>query len=102
MKRKIASRKLKRECDLCTKSFKKGEVYYRDRNVFEFMGEVMAFEYRICPKCKYKEEDRNRRWEKHKEKCEHPIIDTIWTVIPGEDVVKEPDHDECMICGQWV
>jgi hypothetical protein len=104
MKRKIASRKLKRECLCCNKSFVKGEVYYLKRVVFKEFGEIISYEYLVCPRCKYENE---RKGERHRQfvesgKCHHPITDTIWTTIAGEDFVKEPSHTECCICGEVV
>lgn len=104
MKRKIAYRKLKRHCSCCNKSFNKGECYYIKRVVFKEFGEIFSCEYLVCPRCKYKGE---RKAERHKRfiesgKCHHPITNTIWTTITGEDYAKEPSHTECCICGEVV
>ncbi len=60
MKRKIASRKLKRRCELCGKGFRKGEVYYKRRVVAVFDTAIYATEYLLCPRC---EECGNRMEE---------------------------------------
>lgn len=101
MKRKIASRRLKRHCISCNKSFEKGDVYYLKRVVFEEFGEVIAYEYLVCPKCKYKKEKHKNRFMVFLSngKCKHPVTEEIWRTIPGEDYVKEPSHTECSICG---
>lgn len=101
MKRKVASRKLKRECVRCGCNFKKGDVYYINRKVYADYDGVFADEYIYCAKCKYKIDDHNRRFERFKPHCKHPIIEEVWDYIPGE-AVKQPDHDECLICGKWV
>ena len=100
MKRLIAKRRLKRCCQECGKSFKKGDVYYKVRKVF--VDEIVcAFEFLICPKCKYKMEQHNKRYKKFQKHCEHPqeFIDTQWCYIPGE-CVKEPNYDYCRLCGK--
>lgn len=102
MNRRVASRKLARNCDVCHCGFEKGDVYYRDRRVFIEFGEVVAFERRLCPKCKYKEEDHGKRFEKFKSHCDHPITDVIWTPIYPGEAAMEPDHEECIICGQYL
>lgn len=103
MKRKVATRKLRRCCRTCGKGFKKGEVYYIHRKVFEYFYEIFAIENLICPKCKYREEKQKERYEQFKGKCEHPekFIEEIWDYIPGEAVM-QPDHDVCRLCGEWV
>ncbi|MEK5070526.1 hypothetical protein [Sporosarcina sp. FSL K6-1508] len=104
MKRKIASRKLKRTCIYCNKSFARGEVYYLKRLVFKFMGELAADEYISCSRCKYENERKGERHKRFVEsgKCHHPITDTVWTTMAGEDYVKEPSHTECCVCGDHV
>lgn len=104
MKRKIAPRKLKRTCICCNKSFVKGDVYYLKRVVFKEFGEIIAYEYLACAKCKYKGERHSHRFLAFISdgKCKHPITDTVWTTIAGEDYVKEPSHTECCICGEVV
>lgn len=104
MKRIIASRKLKRHCICCNKSFNKGEIYYLKRVVFKESGEIFSYEYLVCPRCKYENERKGERRKSFIEsgKCHHPITDTIWTTIAGEDYVKEPSHTECCICGEVV
>ncbi|MGG1480458.1 hypothetical protein ABE402_05910 [Bacillus smithii] len=102
MKRKVASRKLKRKCFSCGCNFKKGDVYYIDRKVFAYLDGVFAHEYTYCAKCKYKLEEHFRRFERFKPHCHHPIINTVWTPISGEEWRYEPDHDECLICGAWL
>lgn len=103
MKRKVALRKLKRKCFSCGCSFRKGDVYYIKRVVYTYCGEIAsADEYIYCAKCRYKIEEHNRRFERFKPHCHHPIIDTVWAPIPGEEWRYEPDHDECLICGEWL
>lgn len=103
MKRLIAAKRLKRRCSYCNRDFGKGDVYYRNREVFEEDGKIFAGEYVICPKCKYKQEQQDKRFNEFKRKCKHPqkFIDTVWRYIPGE-CVKEPDYDRCMLCGKIV
>jgi hypothetical protein len=106
MKRLIASRKLKRTCYSCDCGFKKGDVYYIKRFVYTDFEcheglDIIAYEYLVCPKCQYKQEHHKERLEQFKSKCHHPITDEKWSYIPGE-VVMQPDHDECLICGEWV
>lgn len=104
MKRKIASRKLKRTCICCDKSFIKGEVYYLKREVLEEIEGLIAYEYIICSKCKYKNERQKERYKKFIEsgKCKHLIIDEVWIRMVGEDFIKEPSHTECSICGEVI
>ena len=105
MKRLIATRKLKRTCEGCGKSFKKGEIYYKQRKIYFFEDgygsfKVLADEFLICPKCKYKKEQRLKRYKEFQKVCVHPerFIETEWSYIPGE-CVKEPDYDHCLLCG---
>lgn len=104
MKRKIASRKLKRHCICCNKSFLKGNIYYLKRVVFKEFGLVFAYEYLLCSRCKYENEHHNIRFKKFVESgnCHHPITNEVWRVMDGEDYVKEPSHTECSICGEVV
>jgi len=106
VKRKIASRKLKKTCANCNCSFTKGNVYYVKRKVFVIGGtfnksELFAYEVVICPKCKYKSKRHVERFESFKGKCHHPIVEEVWSTIPGE-IIMQPDHDECVICGKWL
>ena len=86
MKRLIASRKLKRTCTCCNRSFRRGEVYYKQRHVWEEDGEIYASEYLICPRCKYEIEQSTKRFEDYKLLCTHPdwAIETKYRYIPGE------------------
>ncbi|MFD2210701.1 hypothetical protein ACFSMW_13405 [Virgibacillus halophilus] len=102
MKREIASRKLKRKCGICSLGFKKGDVYYRQRKVYAANDEISAYEYTLCPRCKYKKSESLKRFIAFIEKCHHPITDEVWSTIPGESAVMQPDHVECMICGEWL
>ena len=101
MKRKIASRKLKRTCIRCNKSFVKSNVYYLKRTVFNFLEEIVVHEYILCPRCKYESERKKDRYENFVEsgKCHHPIREMVYTTMAGEDYVQEPSHTECCICG---
>lgn len=108
MKRKIASRKLKRTCIQCNCSFKKGDFYYVDRHFYEDIDhygdvEIIAFDNVYCSRCNHKNEKHILRFNSfiHSEKCHHPIKEEIWTPIPGEAVM-QPDHTECRICGEYL
>lgn len=100
MKRKVASRKIKRKCVHCNDSFVKGEVYYTKRVVFTEHGEVFADEYITCPKCKYKYERQAERYAVFIESgaCKHPVTDMVWRTMVGEDYAMEPSHMECFVC----
>lgn len=96
MKRKIALKNLKRTCVVCNRNFKKGEVYYIKRVVFNDDG-LYAQEYLQCPKCLHKEKERMKRFEKFKITCNHSIINDVWGFIAGE-CVKEPKYSQCALC----
>lgn len=102
MKLLVAKRRLKHGCDQCRKPILKGHVYHRKRKVFvdDIFGGVYGYSINYCPKCKYRNEQREIRFEKFKKVCTHPekFIKEVWTYIPGE-AVKEPSHCECMLCG---
>lgn len=100
MKRLVATRKLKRKCIYCDREFSKGNVYYKERKVFTDWV-VMAFETLMCPKCKYKQEQHDKRFKLFQNKCVHPdkFKETAWSYITGE-YVKEPDYDFCRLCGK--
>ncbi|MTI83473.1 MAG: hypothetical protein FH756_06095 [Firmicutes bacterium] len=102
MKRLIAKRKLKRKCDYCNRSFKKGDVYYKERTVIVW-DEITGVDVYICPRCKYEEERREKRFARFKESCKHPeeFREMQYSYIPGE-AVKEPSHEGCRLCGQVV
>jgi hypothetical protein len=103
MKRKIATRKLKRSCK-CGKTFKKGDVYYLERIVFAWGFEnkhLFSNEHLHCAKCRYRQLEHERRFELFKPKCPHPIVHEVWSYIPGEYVM-QPDHDVCQVCGEWI
>ena len=104
LKRKVASRKLKRTCIGCNKSFVKGDVHYVERKVFAEFGEIIAVEYVYCAKCKYHDENHVRRFKEFKKSgsCRHPVRDLVWQIIFGEDYAMEPSHEECLICGEVV
>ncbi|WP_052314810.1 hypothetical protein [Clostridium senegalense] len=82
-------------------SFSKGSVYYKKRIVTEDEGIVFAYEYLICPKCKYKVEQHEKRYKEFQKRCNHPkkFIDTEWHYISGESV-KEPYYEYCRLCGE--
>jgi hypothetical protein len=101
VKRLIASRKLQRKCSHCECSFVKGDIYYRERTVEADGVDVWSRENLKCPKCKYRSEQSQKRFEAFKAVCTHPIIDEIWDYIPGEAVI-QPDHSECRICNIWI
>ncbi len=102
MKRLTAKRRLRRTCDTCSRTINKGEVYYKERNVFA-CGGVIAFNRYICPRCAWKEQRHKERFERFKERCEHPerFWVTRYSYIPGEYVM-EPSHSECWLCGQRI
>ena len=54
-------------------------------------------------RCYYGREASKLRFNRFVMKCPHPekMRVTVWTYIPGE-CVKEPDHDECRICGRYI
>lgn len=105
MKRLVAKRKLQRKCIYCNAEFKKGNVYYKQRNVYTdwtAAGDiVIAWEYLVCPKCKWKEENSNKRFEGFKKICTHPyeFEETQYGYIPGEYVM-EPKYTYCGLCGK--
>jgi len=101
MKRLIASRKLKKTCFKCDKSFKKGDVYYIDRRIVYDEDDVCAYEDLICPKCKYKAEQHNMRIAQFKLHCKHPreFTEMVYEYIPGE-CVKAPAYEYCRLCEQ--
>lgn len=107
MQKKIASRKLRRTCENCGKHFLKGDVYYRKRIVnveYDYFTDepiVSAYEYAICPKCKYHKDQHNKRLAIFRKHCTHPIEfrNTFYGYIPGECVM-QPEYDVCMLCGQ--
>lgn len=101
MKRKIAKKKLQRKCITCGTSFKKDNVYYVERIVYTEYGGVSAYEYIQCPKCVYKDKEHKRRFDKFKPNCKHKLTYEVWSYILGE-CVKQPDHKECLICGEWI
>lgn len=106
-KKKIAKRKLRCKCKCCGKEFLKGNVYYKERIVAveeDFPIDktiILAYNSYLCPKCKYKQEQQNKRFLKFKGKCTHPekFIETKYDYIPGE-CVQEPQYDYCRLCGK--
>lgn len=104
MKKLIASRKLKRKCIYCNCNFVKNDIYYKKRNVYLDFGEIYATEFIMCSKCKYKTENQSERKRIFIEsgKCTHSLVGEVWRLIPGEDFVQEPSHEECFLCGKQV
>lgn len=102
MKRLIAKRKLRRKCDFCNRGFKKGDVYYKERIVIVW-DKITGVDVYICPRCKYEEERREKRFARFKENCEHPeeFREMQYRYISGE-AVKEPSHEACRLCGKTV
>ena len=103
VKKLVASRQLKRTCVQCDRTFYKGEVYYRERDIFEDAGFISASEFLICPRCKYHNEQWWKRFAEFQKKCVHPkkFVYTEYRYIPGE-YVQEPDYDHCSLGGQIV
>ena len=99
MKRLVAKRKLKRICDLCKRGINKGEVYYKERKVFSCEDLLTAYNFYMCPKCKYNQDKHNIRFEKFKKMCIHSKTDIQWGYIQGESV-KEPKYEFCLLCGK--
>ncbi|GAA5417951.1 hypothetical protein Pryu01_03029 [Paraliobacillus ryukyuensis] len=100
MKRKIASRKLKRTCSYCNRPFNKSDIYYIDRKVVGIGSYVSACEFIECPKCHYDMKRSKERFKTFVKKCHHPIVDEVWHHIPGEAVM-EPCGKQCLICGDF-
>lgn len=105
MKRKIASRKLKRRCECCGRGFEKGDVYYHERKVRHFYNgeneDIVGVNKTKCPKCRYRDQNSLERYERFQKTCQHEKIEFIhevWDYIPGEAVM-EPQYDECRLCG---
>lgn len=105
MKRKMASRKLKRRCECCGRGFKKGDVYYHKREVFHFYDgndeNIFGVNKTKCPKCHYGQQESKRRYEQFQQTCQHEkreFIHEVWDYIPGEAVM-EPQYDVCHLCG---
>lgn len=105
MKRKIASRKLKRRCECCGRRFAKGDVFYHERkvyHVYDGMEEhIVGVDTTQCPKCRYIQQDRANRYEQFQQTCQHEkreFIHEVWDYIPGEAVM-EPQYDVCTLCG---
>ena len=93
LKRLVAKRKLQRKCILCGKGFKKGEVYYKFRTVIN-EGAIIAYEYTVCPKCKYENEQHAKRFESFQERCDHPD----WAKRTRYSYMSI-DYDYCGLCG---
>lgn len=105
MQLRFASRRIKEPCICCGKSFKKGDPYWRHRQVWtdDYDGKISGFTHHICPRCKYQEEDRERRSRNLQERCRHPehMVEMQYSYIPGEAVM-QPDHYACRICNKVV
>lgn len=103
MKLLVAKRKLKNRCIFCNKEILKGQSYYRKRIVIETEDSIYGYTTYICPKCKWKNESAQGRFEKFKSRCKHPerFVEEIWSYIPGEAVM-QPDHLECRLCGERI
>lgn len=96
MKKLIAKRRGKKDCIICGISFNRGDIYYNKRNIINDYDDIIAWTDKYCPKCKYKKEQQDKRFEIYKQNCEHPKIVTKWHMYaPGQ---YEPDYDYCVIC----
>lgn len=102
MKRLVAKYKSTKRCICCNKPISRGEVYYRERKVFEdiFDDKFHAVEYYCCARCNYETKHKKERLEKYLASgtCKHPRVDTMYGLIAGEDYVQEPKYDYCEIC----
>lgn len=101
MKRHIAPRRLNYGCDCCGRAIVKGDIYYTKRTVWKYEGEITGWTNRKCAQCKYYADQSKLRFERFKPNCHHPLVHEVWSGIPGEYVM-QPDHEECLICGEWV
>jgi len=102
VKRLVAKRKLQRKCIYCETGFKKGDVYYKQRHIYDCERKIIAaYEYLICPKCKWQKESNNKRFDEFKKVCRHPseFEKTEYGYIPGECVM-EPKYSYCGLCGE--
>lgn len=98
MKRLAAKRILKRTCECCNKTINKGEIYYKQRFIYD-NDIIYAYNKYMCAKCYYKMNKHNNRYEKFKKECTHPnnFIKTKWHYIPGECIM-EPNYNYCLLC----
>lgn len=107
MKQLIAKRKLQRKCNICNRVIKKGDVYYKERVVFEDedwdCNKIYAYNIYRCPKCIWKANQHSKRYVEFTKVCKHPheFRHTHYSYIPGE-AVKEPSHDQCLLCGKVI
>lgn len=105
--RKVASRKLIRECVCCEGTIYKGDVYYRHRNVYveydEFEGKdkVFAGEWLECEGCVIENEQiaEKKRQLRESGTCDHEFTEMHYRLMDGEYYAKEPDYEECLVCG---
>ncbi|MGY3186482.1 hypothetical protein ACVWXS_001183 [Lysinibacillus sp. TE18511] len=105
MKRFVAKYKSTKRCICCNKSINSGEVYYRERKVFNEVVEgtgIVSWNLYYCARCNYKIQRKKERFAKFvtSDKCKHPKSHTVWGLIFGEDYAQEPKYDECEICGK--
>ena len=102
MKFKRINKSLKvHKCECCEKPIPKGTVYYNVKEICKWDNEAVFFEFKMCPRCKYTQEINQKRFEKFKLNCHHPITYTEYRYIPGEAVM-EPYADKCRICGEVI
>lgn len=99
MKRLIAKRRLARKCIFCNSPILKGSVYYKERTVFHDDYDLIAYDTIQCCRCKYEQEEHERRYKLFQESCEHKeeFIVLQWDYIPGEAVM-HPDYYQCTLC----
>ena len=103
MKRLLAKRKLKIRCISCNREIQKGEIYYKQRDIFKEDEKIYSYSHILCPKCNWNIKAHSERFKQYKLKCKHPTfaIKTNYHYIPGECVM-EPDYDYCLLCGEII
>ena len=107
IKQKLVKVRKDHQCIECNKIIRKKGMAYRDKHTIIFDdGDKITCDSIImytCIRCNYKITQKANRFNEFKKVCSHPekFIDTIYDYIPGE-AVKQPDHCECLLCGQTI